>query len=558
MKKKIFVIVLIFCIFLALGGRSYGFVKESGYNIKLVERSYAILGEKNEAYDEILSQLKNSFENFNDSYLRNEMIIETYIVIKQPDKDKKKFEVYFGESPKKVTNNGKSSFKIDDLKNMFGLVKNEKEENLYDGYKWNVNIIAKMQTGKTSGRDIYNVKLKALYAGEDINEVYDADVDDGNFEEKNKSVVDDGFELYDMIKSAQKWITNAGGGLVGLISAFFRTVGDISQYWANIVQTVADGNAMHMGVTYDYKDLKKDENEKYNRYIKVGDADDETAAIKTIELEKDENENGVDDFKKSTEIPYTIVDFYTIGMGNIDYFDINFLTGNKSTVYEIDENGEKVESARHSEKSIWMRFRNFVAAMVRLGIYATAVMLLTSLIWNGIKIVRHTLDNPQEQADSKQAIGRLANALFALIGTILVIALSIFANEGLLKLIGKEDTYELPIRVNVEDTYSFSTTLAGYTRYMSTTSDEDKVLQMFVNAVLYMVFALLNLIVSLFGIARVILVWILSIKGPIMSIRYIWGKQDEIGLRKWAKLYVIIVFIQIPIAFFGRLAIDIA
>ena len=205
-----------------------------------------------------------------------------------------------------------------------------------------------------------------------------------------------------------------------------------------------------------------------------------------------------------------------------------------------------------------MRLRNIVAALVKLGIYGTASILLVSLIWSGINIVRHTFDNPEAQADSKKVIEKLANAVFALIGTILVMAICIYANEGVLKFIGESDTYELPIRVNVDGVYSFSTTFAGYARYMSTTSDPDEGLQIIGSAFEYMVLAFANLFIAIIGIARVLCVWILSIVGPIMSVKYVFGKQNQMDLRIWVTAYAVAVLIQIPIALVGSVAIYIA
>ena len=204
-------------------------------------------------------------------------------------------------------------------------------------------------------------------------------------------------------ETAKRWIRK---NPLGAIAAFFahlpRTLGDIFQYWANIVQTLPDGNAGHFGVTYKYEKLVTGDDKEYNKYINAGENNEETSAIKTINVQKDKNGNGIDDFKKHTPISYAIVDLYTVGIGNIDFFDINFLTGNKSVKYEKDLDGNKIEVARHSSNSIWMKFRNIVAALVRLGIYAAASILLVGLIWNGINIVRHTFDNPEAQVESNQ------------------------------------------------------------------------------------------------------------------------------------------------------------
>lgn len=572
MKKKFIAVILIFSVFLALVSKSYGFVRDdfedrdSGCKIRILDKTQIKWGELTEKSDEMLDKLKEYFPNLTDNVLRNETVIETQIKIMKYNENN--YKVYIGDNPTNVTKysngvtedmdpNAKSIFNISELKSIFGLNESVQEADLTDGYTWRVNIIAKVYKEDLDGSAA--VKIKALYAGSDIDKVYDVDIDDTSWKEDNMNIIEGGVELLDFIKTAKKWIgTNPLGALAAAVAHLPRTFGDICQYWANIIQTLPDGNAGHFGVTYKYEEITTGDDKEYNKYTNVGGNNDETSTIKTINIKKDENGNGIDDFKKETPIPYVIVDFYTIGTGNVDYFDINFLTGNKSTKYEKDENGNRIEVERHSSNSIWMRFRDIVAALVKLGIYGTASILLVSLIWSGINIVRHTFDNPEAQADSKKVIEKLANAVFALIGTILVMAICIYANEGVLKFIGESDTYELPIRVNVDGVYSFSTTFAGYARYMSTTSDPDEGLQIIGSAFEYMVLAFANLFIAIIGIARVLCVWILSIVGPIMSVKYVFGKQNQMDLRIWVTAYAVAVLIQIPIALVGSVAIYIA
>ena len=130
----------------------------------------------------------------------------------------------------------------------------------------------------------------------------------------------------------------------------------------------------------------------------------------------------------------------------MDFLDINFLSGNKSK--KADGKG-----LRHSQSSIWNNFSDFAGAIIRISIYIASAILLMSLIWYGINIVRHTLDNPRGRADAIAGLARLRNALGILIGTILFMAVCIFGSKAFCDAIKSEDSYELPIRVNVEDTY---------------------------------------------------------------------------------------------------------
>lgn len=551
MKKKFIISILVFCVFFGWESKAYGFVsKEFQNGVNIVDPGKYKL----ENTVDIVKKLKdiNLFDGSGVGDLTEEMKVHTYIKIIEKTKDNK-YKIQFGESGYAIRYGGitglKQKHSIDTLKEIFGLNEKCNDDELYEGYTWDANIIVKTYQEQSA----YNIWLKRIYTGEDLNKIDEEETSD-------KWAPNGATDLAQIItKTSKKWLgTNIGGAIAAFFAHIPRTFGDIFQYWANIIQTLPDGNAGHFGVTYKFNEITTGDAKEYNKYINAGGNGEETFAIKTVNIKKDKNNNGTDDFKTNTPIPYIITDWYTVGMGYIDYFDINFLTGNKSTKTIKDENGNDVEVVRHESNSIWMKFRNIVSGFIRLSIYATALILLVGLIWSGFNIVRHTYDNPAAQVESKKIIEKLMKATFALIGTILVMGGSIFANEEILSLIGENDTYELPIRVNVEDVYSFSTTFAGYARYLSTTSDPDQGLQIIGSAFEYMFFALANLGILIIGVVRVFMVWILSVWGPIMSIRYVLGKQNKIDLEKWAFVYVAVVFIQIPIALLGKLAINIA
>lgn len=224
----------------------------------------------------------------------------------------------------------------------------------------------------------------------------------------------------------------------------------------------------------------------------------------------------------------------------MDFLDINFLSGNKSK--KADGKG-----LRHSQSSIWNNFSDFAGAIIRISIYIASAILLMSLIWYGINIVRHTLDNPRGRADAIVGLARLRNALGILIGTILFMAVCIFGSKAFCDAIKSEDSYELPIRVNVEDTYSFSTTPTGYIRYMSLTTDLEEPLQKFIYTFIYIILAIVNLLAILLMIARMFILWGLSIIGPIIAVFYVFGRQGPMRFRTWIRLYAIFSMIQVAI-----------
>ena len=143
-----------------------------------------------------------------------------------------------------------------------------------------------------------------------------------------------------------------------------------------------------------------------------------------------------------------------------------------------------------------------------------------------------------------------------LIGSIVIMSLCIFGTKAFYSSI-EEESYELPIRVNVEDTYSFSTTAAGYVRYMSLTDDVNEWLQKVVCTMVYLLLAIINLVMILLMMARVLILWILSMAGPIIAAMSVFKKSDTMKFGTWAEMYVLVSFIQVIIAFIYKLILAI-
>lgn len=239
-----------------------------------------------------------------------------------------------------------------------------------------------------------------------------------------------------------------------------------------------------------------------------------------------------------------------IAADHIDFLDVNFLSGGKTK--KADGNG-----LRHAKKSIWRNFSDFAGGIIRISIYMASAILLMALIWYGINIVRHTFDNPRGKADAMTGLIRLRNALGILIGTILFMAICIFGSRFLCDKITGKKSYELPIRVNVEDTYSFSTTPTGYLRYMSLTTDLEEGIQKLIYTLAYIVLAIANLVLLVIMIARMFILWGLSIIGPIMSVFYVFGRRWPMDFRTWMGLYIGLSMVQVFVTLLCVLAINV-
>ena len=546
MKKKLIFIFWFVILFLFLFvNYSNGFIKEDfkGKNVHIVNSDdYFYLDS-----DKLIAKLQDDVGCV-DNKLKKELTFITHIKITKYHSILGTYEIQFGESNYNIhygigAFGANERFTIDELKEIFGLDESLSKSDLKEGYQWKVSLIG---TASRVERG-YNIVLKFLYAGSDLNKVYSVQTDDT---EQDNIVADNADKMDKLVDWFKDFAAHPVGKIIQAVMDWFtEVIGDSMQYLANLVQRIPDKTYKGRDVLYSYKILETDSEYdgtggdglgNLDKYTKVGEYKKGEAVFKSIDIKKDKNENDEDDFTEENEIPVMIGDLYNIAVGHIDFIDVNFLTGN--TTKNADGTG-----LRHEEDSIWTNFRNFAAAIIRMSIYLASAILVMTLIWYGIGIIRHTFDNPRARLDGKEGINRLKNSLLILIGTILFMSLCIFGSQSLYNSISKEDSYELPIRVNVEDIYSFSTTPTGYVRYMASTVDLEEGLQKLAFSMAYIALAAINLLAIVFMILRMFVLWILSIIGPIISVFYAFGKQSPLSLQTWGGLYLSFSFIQVVI-----------
>lgn len=419
-------------------------------------------------------------------------------------------------------------------------------------------------TGTTIGSSnmIYSwdIKINEIYAGPDKNEAdykygkslptdegKKIDIDIDSKSEKVEKAVSTAVDVAKVVKDwVAKFMKNTWGTIISTIMDFFGMVGDGIQWLANTIQT-DEGNK----VLYSYKYLSSDKDAavRKNLYTNVvGECTEGAKVITGIDVKKDGNNDGEDDFTKKTKIPVMVGDLYNIAVGHLDFLDADFLTGSTSTRPD--------GSLKHEEGSAWITLRDFAATIIHICIYMASAFLIISLIWFGIKILKTSLDNPKARAEYKEGLERFEKSLLMLIGSIVIMALCIFGTKAFYSSI-EDDNYELPIRVNVEDTYSFSTTAAGYLRYMSLTDDVNEWLQKAVCTMTYLLLAIVNLAAVIIMMARVLVLWILSMAGPIIAAMNVFKKENTMGFGTWAELYVAVSLIQVVIAFIYKLILAI-
>ena len=346
---------------------------------------------------------------------------------------------------------------------------------------------------------------------------------------------------------ANEFKEDPSGTLLNWITDLIRSIGDSIQTLANSFQTFEDGKDE---ITYSEDFLKS--NEERKDYVNIGEykaGKKSRSYQKYIDVNPGENEEGEEmtEFSKSTEIPVIPVDIYTIAIGDIDVLDVNFLVPNKKA---------------HSENSWWMKLRNISTTVIHLAIYVAAAFLLTSLIWNGLHLVRGSL-SPEKRKEHVNALNRFATSLVMLVGTVIIMAIGIYANEMFLPKAKGENAsqIEYPIRVNVKDAeYSFSTNITGYVRYMAQIENKKLAEKRFSYTGVYLILAFVNLMSVLAMLVRLVCMMVLAMIGPIIVVLHVLNIENSFKLtyKDWAKWYLKMAALQVILALICRLMLDVA
>lgn len=409
----------------------------------------------------------------------------------------------------------------------------------------------------------FRAQLKDIYTGEDISKGESAKIDDkeysflgGLIKSPTTEVVNNGIEagtnFVNTIKGAVEGLNeikenfqhNPVGTLITLGLDLVRAIlGDLPQFIANMVQTATDHTFLNWQYMYEKDELEKDGEGDLNKYTQVGNYDKGKGEDwqKVIDIEKEDDDDKR--FAEDTKIPVMTGDLYNVAVGHIDFLDVNFLTGNKD----------------HDEGSPWMILRNFAAGLIHISIYIASAVLLVMLIIYGIQIVGHSFDNPEGEAEAKTRLEQFTTSIAMLIGSVVIMGLCIFGSDTFFKSLENRENAELPIRVNVETAgYSFSTTAAGYARYMAGIEDVDEWVEKGLYTLGFIVLAWVNLAVIIFMIVRMFALWILSMIGPIAAALHILNIEGMMSFRRWAGLYISLSLIQVLLSMIYTLILNYA
>lgn len=545
--KKI-ICFIVFLIAMQISVTTYGFVKDD-YKAESSSSFDVLIHDWIQTpSSKILEDLQAMGYDGTSLPLPKEIKLKTKLIITYSKNGK--YKISLSGSNTDIAKVGKSTLSRKILEEWFGLDKNVKDSDLVKGYSWDANMIV-VGMGETVEPEVkvieYPIMLKALYTGDDLNKIDNVQTDGTP---NNANMTDTMDKTIDVATKVAAWaaefLENPGGKMTTVIMDGLLFLADGIQYWASSFQTLGDHTARDFTITYTYDDLQKDaegedikKDKIKNSEEAIGNRDKYTkvSGYKEKETESWQKEINLDKqtedaYTKETEIPVMVGDVYNVIVNHIDFFDINFFTGNK------DKKADG-KTAKHAKDSTWMVLRNFVTSVIHIVIYISATTLILSLIYNGVKIVGHSLDNPSARAEYKKGLERFWKSLLMLVGSVIIMGLCIFGAKTFYEDIESNDSYELPIRVNVENAeYSFSTTFTGYVRYMAGIEDIDQALKKTVYTMGYIVLAIINFIAMLGMAISVFALFGLSMLGPILAALYVFDKQGPISYASWVELYV--------------------
>ena len=429
---------------------------------------------------------------------------------------------------------------------------------------WKVVLIAEKPDTDVdkNGIQILNMHVTSAYSNQGSNDYdygvdlninsHDADLPGFNFANTIEKVVN----TIDLIADLAE---DPSGTIGTIIFNIVRDIADGIQMLANLFQTIPEGTAGD--ITYSYNELKssttksnkvRNEYTNVNEYVKAKSKKSWQKVIPEKKIKNDDEED-IEQFPSSAKIPVIQVDIYNIASGKMGIFDVNFFVPND----EI-----------HQKDSPWYAIRDIVVATIRITIYIAAACLLTSLIWHGFNLVKGTL-TPESRKKHMEGMHKFTISLLMLVGTVVIMAIGIYANEMFLPKINDENTSindentsekELPIRVNVEEAnYSFSTNPTGYIRYVAGIENHELCGRKIMYTSAYFALAIINLIAAIAMIARTIGMWGLSILGPIIAALHILNLDSKFKIKyqDWVKWYLTLSMVQVILALISKITLDI-
>ena len=578
MKKKIWIIFIIVLIFF-----SYSFNKVEASVVTEKNASKILLyinGGDSLSNKIIIESLKNDF-GYNKEKLYKPLIIDTTVTIVEADSKGYKIKLGNKEIAYYISEN--------DIRDVYGYDKSF-GINLEKGAMWFVTIEANTiplnynygWNGTNQTRS-YQINASKLWSYKDaVDRPQEIENDENTQQEvyvyEQKSVGDTVEEVIDGAKQIKAWLEEFGrdqvGTMIKAICKGIRRIFDSLQAEINKFKTLQDGipEESELKIMYSYEELSgenvktggDDEQEDsidytmMDKYTKVSEFnneskewqriayienDEETQGFSRKKVEKDK-ETDVDKIvNEGTNIPVIPVELYGIAIGNVDIFSVDFING----------------ASRGNSSGLWNGLRKIFSLIVHISLYLSMAILLMTLIYHGLSIVYGSI-NPRKRADHMEGLKRFAFSLSILVGTIIFMALCTYGSHVFFDIVKMTDengniTDELPIRVNVNDVFSFSTNVTGYYRFLSLSKNASV---QFTNTIIYAVLVIFNFGFAIGMFVRMFVVWFLSIIGPLLASAKALNIENKIPINyeTWLKWYFKLSLVQIIIAAFYRVLLE--
>lgn len=570
-KIKLFFLVIILLVICGCKS-SYGFEKED-FGEKDVLLGFWASGNTSQVLEDLQKMGYSGNKVSKEMVLKSTSQHKTGLEISRIKR--KKYTIKVRGAPARVGTY--QTYKYSELKDLFGLTEDEK--NLKEGYFWEANMIIRTGDEKkdNSGEGTeYPMYLKAIFTGSDADKIDNEKTDDteNNLEngDINKKIGDTTTGAVDTVKALQKfykWSKGLGEHPIenliidsqNAVLSFFDGI----QIFINNIQTQVDYTAQDEKMLYSYteldedgkgediSDVSTDETKKAignrDKYTKVGEYTENDKSVTYINVSNP-------DYTGSTKIPVMVADFCNVATGKIDFLDINFFTGDK-TKKKIKLEGKTKTVLKHGKETVWYMVNNIVKIIIRIVIYLAAVILITILIWHGLHTVgRGASGTPISMKEHKEALNRFALSLLMLVSSVVVMAICIFGTQEFFRLMKVDESNELPVRINVEGAYSFSTTPTGYIRYMASTDNWQNCTSKVGYTFVYCIMTLLNVVVVAFMGARIFLMWFVSILGPIFAALSAINEQGINRYRSWVVLYLSLSAVPVIMCLLNRIMIN--
>ena len=368
-----------------------------------------------------------------------------------------------------------------------------------------------------------------------------------------------------------------------IFSKLLSAIGDTIQGLINFTGTDLDWNESTQIV---YSRSEIEENERLNRYIKVGDAE-EVSDDKDTDSTDNTTTNSIDNgntnstnntpinknntvntsdadteekneplgkinipctienragekenvFTAGTGIPVIPVDIYTSSINKVELFDIDFFS----------------KSNLNSNK-YWKMIRSIVVGVSHVVMYISAGLILTIIIYRSILLVVSSLgDDPEGAAEAKKIMDNLVKSILIISMVYAVLILMVYGYKAIFNWILRDNDSSYLIRANVEKINSFNTNLLGILKYKSLT---ENVYSAFSASLVYLLAEVLNLIYFGMMFVRMHIMAILTIVAPVTAVHSMVGGSSTSGLefKRFIKCYGVILFLPLILVVIWRLA----